>query len=122
MHFTVVVISVKVVQAVNLAPLVTKAGVALLLRMRNCFFTPVAPFRTNLVFVKQPLFLMISARLVGREEDGGARQEEGGRRKEEKAYRNNYYSSSRSKNHVCPTVHSYSFSALPGTAIVELPG
>ena len=53
---------VKEVQVVNLAPLVTKARVALLLRMRNCFLTPVAPFRTNLLPVVQPELLVMSAR------------------------------------------------------------
>ena len=72
LHFTVVVISVKEVHAVNFAPLVTKARVVLLLRMRNCFLTPVAPFRTNLLPVVQPELLVMSARLGGRKEEGGA--------------------------------------------------
>ena len=66
LHFTVVVISVKVVQAVNFAPLVTKARVVLLLRMRNCFLTPVAPLMTNLLPVVQPELLVMSARLERR--------------------------------------------------------
>ena len=74
LQVTVVVMSVKEVQAVNLAPLVTKARVALLLRMRNCFLTPVAPFRTNLFPVVQPELLVMSARLGGRDEEGGGRR------------------------------------------------
>ena len=78
LHFTVVVMSVKEVQAVNLAPLVTKARVALLLRMRNCLLTPVAPFKTNLFPVVQPELLVMSASLGVREEGGGR-----GRKREE---------------------------------------